>query len=359
MGDEKLDLSTLLKGKPYAFLTGDALVWLKKFPNESIDCVITSPPYWGLRDYDIKKKDVNAALGMENAFEGYAKKLLDIFAEVKRVLKNSGSLWLNIGDRYQNKDLLGMPWKVAFALKAQGWILRSDIIWNKVRMTQSAKDRVRTIHEYIFHFVKQGKYFFDYKSIYLKHDKKPEELKDGRIISITGTTGVKYRREIHRSNRLSNKEKTEALQALDTTIEAMRQGKIVDFRMTIRGSQRPAHGDSARLSGRAAELERKGFYIITQKSEGYLPTNIWEIVPEDTHRTDAHCAVYPPELLDIPIKATCPAGGIVLDPFSGTGTTVFAALQRKRQGIGIDISESYSEIANKRIKEINTWLNVH
>lgn len=348
----RADILDLSKDRPYRLVTGDSLSILRELPDESIDCVITSPPYWGLRDYDIESDFSGAALGMENSFEEYLNKLLPIFAEVKRVLKSKGSLWLNIGDRYRNKDLLGMPWRVAFALKDnQGWILRSDIIWNKVRMTQSAKDRVRNVHEYIFHFVKNRSYFFDYSKIYLKHNERPVRLEDGRTISITGTSGVKYRRQIIHSEHLSEEEKKEALKVLDKTIEEMNKGEILDFRMTIRGYQRPAHGASARLSGRATELEKKGFYIIKQKSEGYLPTDIWDIVPEDTHRTDTHCSVYPLDLLTIPIKATCPEGGIVMDPFSGTGSTVLASLMLGRYAIGIDMSKYYTKVAEYRIRK--------
>jgi DNA modification methylase len=139
-------------------------------------------------------------------------------------------------------------------------------------------------------------------------------------------------------------------------LEAIKNGELVDFRMTIRGQQRVLHGNSAKLSGRAKELAEKGFYIIKSKSEGYMPNDIWNIVPEDEWRTDSHCAVFPVELLDLPIKATCPAGGVILDPFVGTGSTVIAGLMYGRRAIGIDISSEYLDVAETRLRDIQTKL---
>ena len=127
---------------------------------------------------------------------------MNVFDEVYRVTANDGSLWLNMGDRYRNKDLMGMPWRVAFALKDRGWILRNDVIWNKVRMTQSAKDRLRDLHEYVFHFVKNRRYYYDRKSILIKHNEKPKR-RNGNLISITGTSGVRYREQIRTSTHLT------------------------------------------------------------------------------------------------------------------------------------------------------------
>ena len=327
----------------YALLVGESADILKTFPKCSVNCVITSPPYWGQREYDCAR-----SIGLESSFNKYLENLMSVFDEVYRVLTNDGSFWLNMGDRYYKKDLMGMPWRVAFALKDHGWILRNDIIWNKIRMTQSAKDRLRDLHEYVFHFVKRPKYYYDRKSILLKHAETPKRRR-GKIVSITGTSGVRYRQQIKKSTCLTTQEKQNAIDALDTAINNMAIGKTVDFRMSIRGQQRVSHGSSEKISGRAKEIQQRGFYVIEQKSEGYMPTNIWPIVPEDTHRKDIHCAVYPTTLLEIPIKATCPPDGVVLDPFVGSGTTVLAALQHQRKSVGIDISEQYIELARNRI----------
>ena len=129
----------------------------------------------------------------------------------------------------------------------------------------------------------------------------------------------------------------------------MAGGKTVGFRMTIRGQQRTSHGSSERINGRAKEIQNRGFYVIEQKSEGYIPTDLWSIVPEDTHRKDIHCAVYPTTLLEIPIKATCPPRGLVLDPFVGTGTSIVSALKHGKRGVGIDVSKKYIIHAQNRI----------
>ena len=358
----------ILKASDFAMVAGDSVKVLLGLPAGSVNCVVTSPPYWGQREYD------GTGIGMESGFDLYRERLAAVFGEVYRVLADDGSLWLNMGDRYHNKDLMGMPWRVAFDLKDAGWILRNDVIWDKVRMTQSAKDRLRDLHEHVFHFVKKSKYYYDRKSILLKHKGKPTThnsgmasittwlpgltqwtseptVHNGGMVSITGTSGVRYRKQIRKSTCLTASEKASAEAALDRAITNMAHGKTVDFRMSIRGQQRVSHGSSETLSGRAKEMAKNGYYVIEQKSEGFLPTDIWRIVPEDTHRSDIHCAVYPVSLLEIPIKATCPPGGIVLDPFVGTGTTVVAALKHGRRGIGIDTSPSYIRHAKARIKK--------
>lgn len=124
--------------------------------------------------------------------------------------------------------------------------------------------------------------------------------------------------------------------------------------MTIRGVQRTWHSNNIKISGRAKELINRGFYIMKMYSKGHLPNDVWNIVTEDTWRTDTHCAVYPEELLRIPILATCPEGGIVLDPFSGTGTTVAAALKLDRRAVGIDLSPKYIKTSQNRISNIGT-----
>ena len=136
---------------------------------------------------------------------------------------------------------------------------------------------------------------------------------------------------------------------MDETLAEIRAGVVNDFRMTIRGVQRAWHSDSVKISGRAKELVNRGYYITKMYAKGHLPSDVWNIVPEDTWRTDNHCAVYPEELLRIPILATCPENGIVLDPFSGTGTTVLAALKLGRRGVGIDLSAEYVKISEERI----------
>jgi len=333
----------------YHIIQGECLDVLKGLPNESISCVITSPPYWQLREYDAGEMNGHI-IGNEKDPKEYVQKLVEIFSEVKRVLKKDGSLWLNLGDKYHNKMLMGMPWRVALAMIDDGWILRNDIIWDQMKGTQSAKDRLRDVYEHVFHFVKSKKYYYDHNEIRIKPKRKPKKYK-GEMVSATGVSGKKYRKQIAESTVLSKVEKVNAEQALNDAIKAMADGEIVDFRMTIRGEQRTFHSDKTKVSGRAKELEDKGYYILKMGANGHLPSDIWRIVPEDQWRKDAHYAVFPEELLTNPIKATCPKGEYVLDPFSGTGSSVLTALKLGRKGIGIDVSSKYNEIAERRIDE--------
>jgi DNA modification methylase len=346
------EIKKVIEGESlYAFLLGNCKEILSKFPDACIDCVITSPPYWKMRVYDVNKDYEQFIIGNETDYRDYVSKLADIFHEIKRILKPTGSFWLNIGDKYHNKNLMGLPWRVAFSLQDAGWILRNDIIWNQVKGTQSAKDRLRDTYEHIFHFVKNKNYFYDNERIRIKPQKRPYR-NNGYIISATGVSGRKYRKLIMDSQELSEDEKKQALKALNERIEKMKRGEIVDFRMTIRGQQRAYHSDNENISGRAKELESKGYYILESHSKGYMPNDIWNIVPEDEWRTDAHYAVFPIELLEIPIKATLPPKGILLDPFMGTGSAIAAAVKFGGRGIGIDISEKYIKIAQNRMKKI-------
>ena len=337
----------------YCFQAGNSAALLKGLPSGSIDCVITSPPYWQQRIYDDYDGSLKDVIGNEDSPEEYVENLLGVMREVKRVLKPSGSLWLNLGDKFYHKCLMGMPWRVALAMEQEGWILRSDVIWDQMKGTQSCTDRFRDIYEHIFQFVTRKKYYFDADSIRIIPQKDAYE-KSGTITSATGVTGKKYLAQIQSSTVLSPTERENALAALEQALDELRRGEIVDFRMSIRGEQRAFHSENARVSGRAKELQTKGFYILKMRKKGFLPSNIWRIVPEDTWRKDAHCAVFPEALLRTPILSTCPQGGIVLDPFSGTGSTVDAAVRLGRRGIGFDLSNQYTDLAKKRLRRTIT-----
>jgi DNA modification methylase len=244
---------------------------------------------------------------------------------------------------------MGMPWRVALSLIDTGWILRNDVIWDQMKGTQSCKDRLRDVYEHIFYFVKEKKYYYDHNEIRIQPVRKPKKY-NGELVSATGVSGKKYRQQIENSTILSEEEKANAMKALEETLADMEQGKIVDFRMTIRGQQRTYHSDNQNTSGRAKELATKGYFILRMGSNGHIPSDIWRIAPEDTWRKDTHYAVFPEELLINPIKATCPIDGIVLDPFSGTGSTVYTAVKFNRRGIGIDLCEQYNKTAKKRME---------
>jgi DNA modification methylase len=324
---------------------------LSDFPDECIDCVITSPPYWQLREYAVTADSVHLVVGQENTIGEYVQKLSDLFKTIWRVLKPSGSLWLNLGDTYQDKNLVGVPWRVALALQDSGWILRNDVIWEKMKGTQPVKDRLRNNHEHIFHFVKQSKYYYATDEIRVKPRLMPIST-DENTISATGVSGKKYRQQIMQSTILSTQERDNALLALEEVLSQIRAGEVIDFRMTIRGEQRTLHGNGQKTSGRARELEQRGFFIMKSYAKGFVPSDVWRLAPEDTvkNRQDDHYAVFPMELLRIPILATCPIDGVILDPFVGTGSTLFAAMRYERRAIGIDISREYTQQIQKTLE---------
>jgi site-specific DNA-methyltransferase (adenine-specific) len=339
------ELAGYLRGssvRPF-FICGSTLEVLRSFPAESVDCCMTSPPYWGQRQYAV------SGIGLEDDYKDYISQLSAVFAELKRVLKSTGSFWLNIGDTYQNKRLLGIPWRVAFELSdKQGWVLRNDVIWNKVKGgPDNALDKLGNVHEHVFHFVKSSKgYYYDVDAI--RSNPKKSKVVNGAIVSATGVSGVRYKRQIELSGVLTPQEKKNALLALNSLLDEVRTGLIADFRMIIRGQQRTTHSNSEKVSGRAKELAVKGFYFLQYHPNGSKPRDVWDILPEDTQQRDEHFAAYPEDLCKIPVLATCPENGVVLDPFCGTGTTMLAALRLGRKSIGIDLSQEYLRIAKRR-----------
>ncbi len=328
-------------------LNGDAITVLRDLPDGCIDFAMTSPPYWGKREYE------NGGIGLEDDYRDFVKHLAAIFAELKRVLKPEGSFWLNLGDSYNGKGLMGVPWRVAFELiDNQGWILRNSVIWNKIKGgMDNSKDRLGNVHENVFHFVKQAKgYYYDADAI----RSKPRESKvvNGAIVSATGVSGVRYKRQIELSTALSESEKSAAFLALEQMLVDIALGRASDFRMIIRGQQRATHSDSEKVSGRAKELRDKGFYFLKYHPKGSKPSDVWDIIPEDTQRRETHFAPYPIDLCRLPLLATCPEGGIVLDPFCGTGTTLVAARNLGRKSVGIDISRRYLELTQERCESL-------
>ena len=330
----------------YRVLCGNALDVLKTLPAASIDMCMTSPPYWGHRDYDVP------GIGSEPTYEAYVSSLCSILDEVRRVLKPQGSLWLNIGDTYKNKGLCGVPWRVALRLIDEyHWILRNDNIWNKVKGSpDSSQDKLRNIHEYVFHFVNQKDYYFDIDAI--RSNPRQSKVVTGRVISATGVSGIRYKRQVELSTTLTPAEKVEALRALNAMLEDVKAKRIADFRMIIRGHQRTTHSDSTAVSGRAREIDDRGFYFLKYHPKGSKPADVWDIVPEDTQNRRAHFAPYPADLCRIPILATCPREGVVIDPFCGTGTTLVVAKTLGRSAIGIDISQANVDETRQRLADL-------
>lgn len=331
---------------PY-FLHGDALNILSHFPDNCIDCVVTSPPYYMKRQY------LGGGIGLESTYQEYIDNLLAIVKEIYRVLKPTGSFWLNIGDSYKNKQLLNIPYRVAIRMQdEQKWILRNTVVWDKMKgaMSQS-KDSLGCEYEPMFHFVKRKNgYYYDSDSV----RKKPRKahVENGAVVSATGVTGVRYRRKIELSTELTAEQKENAYRTLDEVLERIKKGELSDFRMIIKGAnQRVTNGNTIKLSGRAKELQDKGFYFLFYNPNGSMISDVWQIIPEDTQGRKVHFAPFPEDLVKTPIILTCPPNGIVLDPFVGTGTTSYVSAQLNRKSIGIDMAQEYLEIAESRCLE--------
>jgi site-specific DNA-methyltransferase (cytosine-N4-specific) len=301
-------------------LLGDALEQLRTLPAASVDCIVTSPPYYGLRDYGTPGQ-----YGLEATPAAYVDTLRALFAEARRVLADDGTLWLNLGDSYaaagghtdpggtsalqgrrvqlmQNmpskpadrpkKSLLGIPWRTAFALQDDDWILRNEIIWHKTNaMPESIKDRLSSRHEHLFLFAKASRYSFDLDPIREPHTMRPQRRPRGH----------------------KERQKLGVLPA-----------------QTYSTSQREEPGVDGHPLGRN-------------------PGDVWSI-PTRPYPA-AHFAVFPIDLPIRCIKAGCKPGGTVLDPFSGSGTTGAAARQLGRCYIGIDLNPAYHDLARERFAQ--------
>ena len=233
----------------------------------------------------------------------------------------------------------------------QKWILRNTVVWDKLKgvMSQS-KDSLRCEYEPMFHFVKK-KFGYYYDSDAVRRKPRSAHVENGAVVSATGVSGVRYRRKIELSTELTEEQRQNAFKALDDVLERIKKGELADFRMVIKGAnQRVTNGDTTNLSGRAKELQEKGFYFLFYNPNGSMISDVWQIIPEDTQGRKLHFAPFPEDLVKTPIILTCPPNGIVLDPFVGTGTTSYVAAQLKRKSIGIDISKEYLELAEKWIQ---------
>jgi site-specific DNA-methyltransferase (adenine-specific) len=311
------------KAAEWEIRQGDALDLLREMPDRSAQCCVTSPPYYGLRDYGVAGQ-----IGLEASPAEYVAALVATFAEVRRVLRDDGTLWLNLGDSYcsakgnpgpnsvdgkqsarrgwtrpqdwpmdgfKGKDLIGIPWMVAFALRADGWFLRSDIIWAKTNpMPESVRDRPTRAHEYLFLLTKSRRYVYDSDAI------REPATDTGRV---NGRNG----RDEHPSARPPG--------ACPRTL------KRLDY----------------------SQLGRN------KRSVWTIPTKAYAA---------AHFATFPPALVEPCVLAGCPEGGVVLDPFAGAATTGLVALRLNRSFVGIELNPEYVEIARERILADSPMLNL-
>ena len=322
-------------------INSECLAHLRTMPDECIDCVVTSPPYYGLRDYGC-----DGQVGLEDTPEEYVQRLVDIFHEVKRCLKPEGTLWLNLGDSYngnkkgntetkknkrvvsdsfekklwhgaKEKDLIGIPWMVAFALRADGWYLRQDIIWAKPNpMPESVKDRCTKSHEYIFLLTKSPKYYFDYEAIQEEatgYDGRKDTMNKG---------GKKYE---------------------GMNQAAARGHERWKFKNLADKGQQPNSMHLRRADGIADEQ-----YPVRNKRD------VWQVCPKPSK--EEHYAMYPEELVKYCIEAGCPEGGLVFDPFMGSGTTAAVAKKLDRHYYGTELNTKFYDIAARRVASIMSFL---
>ena len=363
--------------KPWQLFEGDCLQVLATIPAESVQTCITSPPYYGLRDYgtatweggdincnhnpqkpdggergdrtlplgrggvyhdicgDCGARRADAQLGLEVTPQEYVAKLVAVFREVRRVLRHDGTLWLNLGDSYSGsgkgpagnlgakhnerhmehkhsaiipeglkpKDLVGIPWRVAFALQADGWYLRQDIIWHKPNpMPESVTDRCTKAHEYIFLMTKSARYFYDAEAV-----KEPNSESSGKW------------------------------------------GKMVP---TKTAQAQGAHGKTSALTTNMTREECVDKYY----TKGRNKRSVWTVTTKPFK--GAHFATFPPDLIEPCVLAGSAADDTVLDPFNGAGTTGVVAIQHGRRYIGIDLNTDYLEMARKRIQETRNGITL-
>lgn len=297
-------------------LEGDALTQLKLIPSESIDCIITSPPYWALRDYKVEGQ-----IGVEKTIDEYVNNLTAVFTEAKRVLKKTGTIFIVLGDTYgEDKSLCLVPEKFAQKMVDNGFILRSKIIWYKPNcIPSSVNDRFGLDWEYIFMFTKSRKYYFKlqyepYSESTIKEFKKAyngKGLKDYEGNNVQNPSDIK-RRIVMKGQRFG-------------------------------GNKHKGYGTPT-YSGKEWTIDPDKFF-----SQGRRKRSVWRITLKGFHQS--HFAIFPEELVKQCLDAGCPPDeGIILDMFMGAGTTALTALKNNRRFIGIELNPDYIKIAQKRIE---------
>ncbi len=334
-------------------ICGDALEELAKLPAESVHCIVSSPPYWRQRDYGMAGQ-----LGLESTPAEYVEKMVAVFREVRHVLRDDGTLWLNLGDSYSSggrttpvaptlrtnghdeasgkqaylnnfavrpgavegikaKDLIGIPWRVAFALQADGWYLRQDIIWAKPNpMPESVRDRCTKSHEYLFLLAKSERYYFDADAI-------AEPFADASL--------ERLRQDV-------------ASQKGSDRVPGKTNGPMKAVGMNAnRASYKPGSASSMNDGEHVAKSD-EGLPV---REAGRNKRSVWTVTTQPFK--EAHFATFPPALIEPCILAGCPVGGTVLDPFGGAGTTGLVADRLQRSAILIELNPEYADMARKRI----------
>ncbi len=328
---------------------GDCRKILKRMPEQSVNCCVTSPPYFGLRDYGCDEQ-----IGLEETPEEFVAEMVAVFREVKRVLRDDGTLWLNLGDSYnaynggagpssslsrgaqtkerpqlatgfglkvkelKPKELIGIPWMVAFALRADGWNIRQDIIWHKPNpMPESVEDRCTKAHEYIFLMTKSERYCFD-----------NEAIKENAVCGhLPG----------------NNSHKGETAYTEGDSRHRTKAG-LVNYAKKVRESA--AKGSFNGKTEAMADTGQNAFRAVVDKRN---KRSVWT-VPVKPYK-GAHFATFPADLIKPCIAAGCPEGGTVLDPFTGSGTTAEVARANGCKFVGCELNPDYLKLAKKRLKQ--------
>lgn len=329
-------------GPQFALIQSDALDALRGMPSNIIDCAITSPPYWQQRAYEA------GGIGVEQTVEDYLSGLRAVFQQVHRLLKPTGSLWINIDDTYHQRSMQGIPWRLVLGLvEDSGWLIRNDVIWSKTGGSLNrSNNRLSHRHEHLFHLVKSENYY--HNTDVIRVAAKPARLDQPQIATATGLTLDTCLERIATNDQLSENEKNNASEEVRTTFDKIAQGQLHDFRLVLRGG-RVTHSDSHSISARASKLDKQGYYLLRYDPDGSLMGDVWNIAPERSKGRSLHYAAFPVDLCDIPIRSTCPPSGVVLDPFVGTGTSLAVAQKLGRHGIGVDLSDDYLTLAAKRL----------
>lgn len=367
-------------------LKGGCLESLKKMENESVDLVVTSPPYWSLRDYG-----VDGQIGNENTFEDYIENLLTIFKEVYRVLKKTGSCWVNIGDVYSQSNNIGVkkqsliciPDRFKLGMINSGWLCRNEIIWHKPNaMPSSSKTRFNNDYEKMFFFTKSDVYYFETQYEEAKTKKIPTnkktKTKDSKYINIDQESSVRQGMNKSRGNKLievrpklPNQEEFVTFIRGRTNIKNICENSEVNrtkaehwFRRDKKGFAFPSIEDWNKVkyliddfSEEFQQFDEMLTYmeyetddIYKNIDKGRIKRAMWSINTKPFK--GGHFAPFPQGLVETPIKACCPPNGVVMDIFMGSGTTGVEALKQEKRFIGLEINEEYIEIAKNRIENM-------
>ena len=363
--------------------TGDCCEVLQHLPDQCIDLIITSPPYFNLRDYGVEGQ-----LGSESSVDAYVDNLVAVFTEARRVLKDSGSCWVNLGDTYTDQALMCVPDRFKIKMSESGWICRNEIIWHKPNaMPSSAKTRFNTDYEKLYFFTKKKKYFFQtqYEPLKSKLPEKTASKKagSGKYQSIEQEASVRQGMNKRRGEKLITLRKKLPDQAV--FVDFLRSRTSVDdivgnsdlkrskvehwFRRDKSGFSFPSAEDwnaikwllddwspeFATIDQGLTEITVETDDILKNAHKGRIKRAVWSINTKPF--SGCHYAPFPEELVKTPILACSPEGGVVLDPFMGSGTTAVVAKKLNRHYVGIELNADFVQVAEKRIREEDeSWM---